>query len=390
MKIHHQVFYGLSVCESNVSCVVLRIVPLAAIILLFSCCKFVSAEDPYQQVWSVSDWFDQRDSPTALAIGPNGNVFLGGRTSEVTGTPDVDPTGGVVAQYDVMGNRKWISTLYDERGLDHIFEINVGNDGSLYATGETYRFPGGAEAFLVKLDPNGDRLWERHIGSPSNEFGRGLAIDSTGNVFLAGTTTGQVGAIDYFGYDSFLTKYSPQGDELWTQQFDSDVGDFARAIAVDGPDNIYFAGSNSVTLNDGALLTKFDSGGSIIWNQTLDYAAFPGRGSRISEVTTDEDGFVYTVGTTDFLFEDNVFAFGGSPYVAKHDATGALLWQNTLEGDTISSVSDVTIDSHGNVYIVGGYQCQQPLLGKAQQFRRSTLAGRAWDSAQRRSGWHRS
>ena len=97
---------------------------------------------------------------------------------------------------------------------------------------------GGTDAFIHKYDSSGQLLWSVDASALGGEatVGTSVATDDTQSVFMAGVTDGAVGAsAQTSGHsDRFLIKISPDGDMLWTRQFDnSDQQDFVQSASAD-------------------------------------------------------------------------------------------------------------------------------------------------------------
>ncbi|MEO0531311.1 MAG: SBBP repeat-containing protein [Planctomycetota bacterium] len=302
----------------------------------------------YYQAWAATGWNDRQDYATVMQLGPQGNVYLGGRSNDVYGLPDDQPDGGVAASFDSSGNHRWLSKAYPEDGLDHVLGLAVDASGSVYISGETYRYAAGAEAFLVKFSADGSRLWERHLGSPDNEFGRGVAVDSSGNVYVTGSTTGLVGSTDYRGYDAYVAKYSSSGERLWTEQFDDEFANFGDDLAIGGGDQLYLSGSGQ-----GATLASLSLDGDVLWKRSPNYSEIAGRTTSISSTAADADGFVYTAGSTNQLYDNARGFVEGDLFVTKHAPDGDMVWQTVIAGPGVDGATDVAVDSSGKVYFAG-------------------------------------
>ena len=85
--------------------------------------------------------------------------------------------------------------------------------------------------------------WARQFGSAGPDEATSVAVDATGNVYVAGWADGGVdGEIGAGSYDSFVRKYDPSGTVLWTRQFGSAQEDGASDVEVDADGNVYVVG----------------------------------------------------------------------------------------------------------------------------------------------------
>jgi len=76
-----------------------------------------------------------------------------------------------------------------------------------------------------------------------------LAVDAGGNILVAGLTSGSLSGASAGGFDAFVRKYDPKGNELWTRQFGTAKWDEAHALAVDAGGNILVAGYTEGSLS---------------------------------------------------------------------------------------------------------------------------------------------
>ena len=188
--------------------------------------------------------------------------------------------------------------------------------------------------------------WIITLGGSSSDSGNGVTHDSSGNVYVTGTTTSDGPG----GNDLLVAKYDKDGVIQWqralggsTAYRDDDTG---RMITVDSSGNIYVVGTtNSTDGYNSMMIAKYNSSGSIQWQRTLGTSSTQERGTGI---TIDSSGNVFVCGET----TKGIDYIGA--IVAKYDSSGTLQWQRTLDDSSTQVAYDVAIDSSDNVYI-GGY-----------------------------------
>lgn len=99
-------------------------------------------------------------------------------------------------------------------------------------------------AACAQPEPESVGVWTRQFGSGGDDYAQGVDVDGAGNVYVVGWTTGALpGQASAGGFDPFLRKYDPAGQELWTRQFGSFDDDDAYGVAVDREGNVFVAGS---------------------------------------------------------------------------------------------------------------------------------------------------
>ena len=131
---------------------------------------------------------------------------------------------------------------------------------------------GDSDIFLTKYDSGGTQQWIRQIGTPSDDIGSGVAVDSSGNVYVTGWTDGNlVPLTNLVGEDFFLSKYNSSGTQQWVKQIGTvaSTNESGRGVAVDSSGNVYVTGQTSGALsgsNAGSgdiFLMKYDTSGNL-------------------------------------------------------------------------------------------------------------------------------
>src|SRR5205823_3220813 len=161
----------------------------------------------------------------------------------------------------------------------------------------------GWDAFVRKYDPSGDEVWTRQFGGGGGESAADVATDGSGNAYVVGGTRaalpGQTTAGDY---DAFIRKFDAAGNEQWTRQFGTAAEDYALAVTVDRAGNPVLAGETGGLLAGAAAaggldswVRKYDQAGTVIWSRQF--------GSELDDyavgtVVAPGSGDVLVVGTT--------------------------------------------------------------------------------------------
>ena len=117
-------------------------------------------------------------------------------------------------------------------------------------------------------------IWTVQLGTGTTDSAQGLSIDSQGNLYLAGYTSGDLeGNGNAGGQDLVLVKYNSNGDRQWTRQLGSSGDDVAFASAADSKGNVYAAGYTEGGLDGNThkgdfdfFLVKYDSNGEKLWS----------------------------------------------------------------------------------------------------------------------------
>jgi hypothetical protein len=326
------------------------------------------------------------DTGNAVAVDGAGNVYVAGSTSgDLDGVGVGDPLFGgtdlFLAKFGPSGNLLFTRQLGTEP-TDEARGVAVDGAGNVYVAGSTSGdldgvgigdpLFGGVDLFLAKFDPSGNLLFTRQLGTVPNDEARGVAVDGAGNVYVAGNTSGDLDGVGggdplFGGGDLFLAKFGPSGNLLFTRQLGTPADDTGNAVAVDGAGNVFVAGSTSGDL-DGVgggdplfgggdfFLAKFDPAGNLLFTRQL--GTVPADEAR--GVAVDGAGNVYVVGSTagdlDGVGVDDPLVGGTDFFLAKFDPAGNLLFTRqlgTVPADSAFGVAVARLAVGGNVFVTG-------------------------------------
>ena len=168
-----------------------------------------------------------------------------------------DSSLGQTNNSDHSDHQSWTGTK--QKGTsshDEAHGVATDSSGNVYVAGQTLdgldgnSSAGSYDLFVVKYNSSGTKQWTQQLGSSSFDEARGVATDSSGNVYVAG---------------SALYKFDSSGNQLWSQN----PGAFSRSVATDSSGNIYVTGATGGGLdgnsNAGAydlFVVKYDSDGN--------------------------------------------------------------------------------------------------------------------------------
>jgi len=210
------------------------------------------------------------DLAFAIALDSQGNVYVSGSTNS-TSFPTANPyqaslramRDAFITKFNPTGSALLYSTYLGGDGNDVSYGIAVDAAGSAYVTGitESDNFPtasalqssyeGSTDVFVTKLDTSGAALaYSTYLGAGFFEDAYGIAVDSAGNAYVAGSTesatfpvTSPYQISKRAGADVFITKLTPSGKTRAYSTFLGGNGeDRANAIAVDGLGNVTITG----------------------------------------------------------------------------------------------------------------------------------------------------
>ena len=181
------------------------------------------------QIWTTLVGTSFNEEVFDIAISNEEFIYVIGETSDentnpTTGEPWTDDI--FLSKLDSNGKILWTKTFGDS--LDDVgYSVELDSNGDLFIGGSTngnlngIQNNGDYDVFLMKLDSDGEEIWTKLFGSEGYESG-GFKIREDGYLYFAGTTNGNLNGIQNNGdRDAFLMKLDSDGEEIWTKLFGS-------------------------------------------------------------------------------------------------------------------------------------------------------------------------
>ncbi|MBF0457658.1 MAG: SBBP repeat-containing protein [Nitrospirae bacterium] len=211
-----------------------------------------------------------------IAVDTIGNIYVTGFSTATWGSPVTAFGGGAAdafaAKLNSSGVLQW-NTFLGGTGTDRGWGIAVDTSGNVYVTGDsdsTWGSPvtahGGvnADLFAAKLNSSGVLQWNTFLGGAGNDYIQGIAVDTSGNVYVAGYTNATWGLpvrAYTSGNDAFAAKLNSSGVLQWNTFLGGAGDDYGYGIAVDTCGNAYVAGYSNATW--GSPVRAYTSGNDV-------------------------------------------------------------------------------------------------------------------------------
>jgi len=288
--------------------------------------------------WNKTWGSSGSDEVSGIALDSSGNVFITGIV-DLWGREGDDKI--FLLKYDSLGNLLWNKT-WGRSDWDYCSGIAIDSTGNVFITGKTDKPTSYSDIFIIKYGSSGNLLWDAIWGDYGNEWNPKIALDALGNAFISGSAE-SYGA----GHsDVFLLKYSSVGNLLWDARWGGSEMDLNGEITLDDLGNAFIMGQ---TLSYGAgsediFLLKYNSTGNLLWDKTW--------GGSSHEYpygfASDASGNTFITGRT------NSYGAGYSDaFLLKYDSSGNLLWDKTWGGSGGETGWEIAVDDLGNAYITG-------------------------------------
>jgi hypothetical protein len=353
-------------------------------------------------IWGKTIGGSGQDRPSGMDVAPDGEISL---TGYFNGTVDFNPGSGVnnltsngnrdifVLKLNSNGDYDWAhkfgSSLPDE-GVATCFDLN----GNVYTTGfyqETVDFNPGSgtnnftaisyDIFILKLDANGNFVWNYELGSNPAEQGRAIQCDASGNVYTSGsyasTLDFNLGAateiMSATGVaDIYLLKLTNDGDFIWSRKIGGISNEYAFSMSIDADGAAILGGyfTSTATFNsfpnvavtsaglDDAFVVKFNSDGDHEWTRTIGSTGY----DRTAAVTTDAQGNVYATGIFQGTVDlnpnsgiENYTAALEDCFVIKLSTNGEFVNASVMGGQGSDYSYGIATDAIGGIYTTGSF-----------------------------------
>jgi len=236
--------------------------------------------------------------------------------------------------------------------------------GSTTGNLEGQKLNGKQDAFVIKYDKNGNKRWTKLFGiAKKNTTGNSIAINSIGNCYITGDTTGNLeGQIKKGKTDAFIAKYDANGNKQWMKLLGVAESDTKGLdIVVDGVGNCYIVGYTTGNLdgqikagNWDVFIAKYDANGNKQWTKLL--GAFESA-TYGSDIAIDAAGNCCIIGSANGNLDGQIKIGSYDAFIAKYDANGNKKWVKLLGSKYSFTYGEgIALDSAGNYYITGAIE----------------------------------
>jgi PKD repeat protein len=352
----------------------------------------------------IKDWGtyfggNNTDNLYSMCNDKQGNVIVTGKTLSTqylayNGFQDTmggGNTDGFLAKFDSSGNRLW-STYIGGNLSDYCNEVDADSSGNIYCTGITNSHTniatagsfqdtigGQNDAFLIKVNANGIRLWGTYCGGILSDEGTGIEVYQDSIIYWAGTTQGSSNIplsgfkSSVSGVDAFLMKFDSSGNQRWGTYYGGGNVEFCRSVKADKSGNVYMCGitQSSTGIASGghqnthgsysfsnpiydAFLVKFSAGGSRLWG-----TYYGGNDEdRAFDLDVDDSSNVfltgYTSSTNNISYQGHQNSLAGSTdaFLVKFNSSGVRQWGTYYGGMQQEDGRGISI-KHNDIYIAG-------------------------------------
>ncbi|MFZ0454225.1 MAG: SBBP repeat-containing protein, partial [Ignavibacteriaceae bacterium] len=231
------------------------------------------------------------DIPKAIAIDNDGNVYVTGESMGINSNLDF-----ATIKYNSLGAEQW-QERYDGGNIDIPQAIAVGPEGNIYIAGSSLGTGSDYDFVTIKYNKSGQLQWIQRYNDAVD--GRdsvvSMAVDKSGNIYVAGSSDSTKSIRTFL-----LLKYSSSGGRLWAKRYHNNKNEWedAKKIVIDSENNIYLTGTGyNADSKDDIITVKFNSDGIYQWDASWND---PGNSmDEVADIKTDKKGNIYLTGYVD-------------------------------------------------------------------------------------------
>lgn len=341
-----------------------------------------------------------------IVVDDDGSVYVIGI---FTGEMDIDPVSGSdiktsAGGYDVFvcklasdGRTEWFRQIGGTEDIHSTRGLHIDDSGNLLVSGRfagvaDFDYPAGngvmtskgsGDAFLLKLDQDGNIIWVQTLGGPGNEFAYYAIQGQESNIYWTGifsdsievaTSSGIVKLRSNGGTDVFLAMLDADGELLWIKSIGGPKNDYSAALGLDYMGNLWMTGSFQDTIDAdpgigayelGAvhkadvMILKLSGEGDLLWAGQIGGT----ENEWIQSLSFDAAGKVYLTGnfsgTTDFDPGSGVVEYaseGNSDiFILGLDNGGTFRWVHVMQSLYTVAGERVIVDKKGDLYATGHF-----------------------------------
>ncbi|MBN2378422.1 hypothetical protein JXM67_01285 [candidate division WOR-3 bacterium] len=247
---------------------------------------------------------------------------------------------------DTAGNVLWQKT-YNLGVWDGGFKIIPTSDSAYLVVGFSGKgVSDGKDVYVLKVDTVGDTLWQRTYGGQGSEEAVSVIENPDGSFIIVGYTDSYPPEDEGKDEDIFVLKLDVNGDSIWQNHYGGEGWQTGAAVASSSNGYVIIGskGETAICERD-VYFVELDADGNLLWDDT-----YGGEGEDYSRdlVKSARGGYLIVGGTTSHRAEE------GNAYVFEVNAYGEKLWERLYGGNEPDEARAVEKMGYKGYLVVGG------------------------------------
>ena len=233
--------------------------------------------------------------------------------------------------------------LYSGSGYDRGEGIVQLEDSSYVVTGSSSSWSESSQAFLLKIDTAGNYLWSQSYGGPESEEGKRVLYNADLGFYIAGFSN-SFGSGDF---DAYLVKTDLNGNKLWEKTYGKPSNWERINDAIWTKDSTILMVGEVQATNGAAsdiLIIHADKNGDTLWTKTIGSIGE----DRANSIISVQDS-LFIIGGEMFIPDSNLV----KGFILKMNVQGTIIWENMVS-DLAGKygVSDLSLGPN-KIYVIG-------------------------------------
>ncbi|GAB4055641.1 hypothetical protein GCM10028810_68560 [Spirosoma litoris] len=346
---------------------------------------FLCSNDGIQKVWDKRLGGTDNDYNLTSQVATSDGGYLLGGTSRSGQSGDKSQSSQGYDDYwiikiDANGNKLW-DKRFGGNDADVLNGIVKTSDGGYLLAGYSYSGQSGDKSqpsqgnndyWVVKIDANGNKLWDKRFGGTDDDYLFSTIATSDGGYLLGGTSSsgqnGDKSQSSQGNIDYWVIKIDANGNKVWDKRFGGTDYDYLFSLTA-GLDGGYLLGGRSSSGQNGDKsqpsqgsydywVVKIDANGNKVWDKRFGGTDYD---YLFSTITTSDGG--YLLGGTSASNQNGDKSQPSQGYddywVVKVDANGNKLWDKRFGGNGYENLSSLIATPDGGYLLAGSSSSYQ-------------------------------
>lgn len=317
-------------------------------------------------IWGKQFGTDRDERTRNLIIDSLDNVYVFGKTNGKVGKENFGKYDGFIVKIDAAANTKWSKQIGSSEE-DDFFNAAIDTLGNLYVTGyigvgtKNISIPN-VDILVVKINSNGEIAWQKQYGTDSIDIGVNIAVNTNGEIYVIGSTGGVIGKASKGKTDCFILNLDNMGNQLNVVQFGTSAEEQGYGITIGMDNNIYVCGTT-----EGNMAAENAGKSDIFWaifSKDLKQQKIKQLGTEkfdcAAQIKTDSKNNIYIAGSTDWVLDPKQ-KLDGDCFLQKWNDQGEINWTEQFGTDNWDGINGLALIQDKGVIVSGcqnNPQCQ--------------------------------
>jgi len=175
------------------------------------------------------------------------------------------PHGQYIEEITKLLSNSWQKT-YGGNEDDVAKAIVATNDGGYIIVGYTKSFGAGKkDVYIIKINNNGQKLWQKTYGGSKDDVAKAIVATNDNGYIIVGDSKSFGNGLD----DVYVIKIDNNGNKIWEKTFGSKFGDYGNAIVSINNGEYIITGSSFKNMNQDVYVIKIDNNGNKLWEKII-------------------------------------------------------------------------------------------------------------------------